>query len=68
MRFPWSVSGADRLVQAAGTVGGGGAGIQERRTGLIGGFEKSIREVLLLSVSMLLVLFNLLDGEKPRQP
>jgi hypothetical protein len=65
MRSLWGAEGTDR----GGNVPAG-SGPENQEHGLVGSAEKSLREMLLLSVSMVLVLFNLLgqrrgDGPQP---
>jgi hypothetical protein len=66
MYFSWgTVRSADGLVQVAGM--NGSHGPEYKGHSLVGGFGNSIREAILLSVSMILVLFNLLDGPGDRK-
>lgn len=66
MKLSW---GARELTKGAlrTTVMSGGAG-ERKKTGFRSGIENDIREVTLLSVSVVLHLFNLLDGEHHTRP
>jgi hypothetical protein len=64
MKLSWGAQGlAEGTLRAAVLSGSVG---EPKKTGFRGGIENNIREVTLLSVSVVLHLLNLLNGE--RQP
>ena len=62
MKLSWGTHGlAEGALRTAVLAGGS---TEHEKTGLKGGIEQDIREVTLLSVSMVLHLLNLLHGER----
>ncbi len=62
MKLSWGAHGlAEGALRTAVLSGGAG---EHKKTGFKGGIENNIREVTLLSVSVVLHLLNLLDGER----
>jgi hypothetical protein len=53
---------------AQSTVVDKGSKLEKNEGGLMTAFENSAREVLLLSVSLILLLFNMLEGQIGREP
>jgi len=66
MKFRWGFEGLHEKPPAAGAVESGEAG--QIRKGFMGEATESARGVILLSVSMILLMFNLLNGERNSRP
>jgi len=66
VKFRWGFEGLHEKPSAADMVESGEAG--QTRKGFMGKTTESARGVILLSVSMILLMFDLLNGERNSRP
>jgi len=67
MRIFWGAQqSAHRFAQS--TIVDSGSKLEKNEGGFVSTLENNAREILLFSVSLILLLFNMLEGQTGRQP